>query len=354
MAVSPRRMNAALIVRNEILKLIWRYPEQSISLPTSKQVAEQLDVSQRSVLREYKRLTQQGWIYSIHGVGTFSCPRTNDRYATTSKRNIALGFNHGYSYIIDYTHWAIMSFVGLKLFGNPVFAMPRLCTLSVSSVDDIYDEIRRWKYDGIVWDMPSPNVLAALERLKADGVSVVTVFEKNPNISRVTVDYPATGYKIAELMFKEGKRRIWWGLAEERDRRQLPGIQEAYSKHGFVLDDDCVFADVDKFKNALSKVIRSGELPDGIFFNGNEFSVLHQKFEDNGLFERCLIASDRGRGDVAGLDDESEFNVSNRILYHYPLMEMSKAAVKLLKKQFDDPSSPPEEIKMAKDVVLSV
>ena len=43
MAVPTRRMNAALIVRNEILKLIWRYPEQSISLPTSKQEAEQFD-----------------------------------------------------------------------------------------------------------------------------------------------------------------------------------------------------------------------------------------------------------------------------------------------------------------------
>lgn len=323
-----KETGASLLVRHEVVRLIQEARGQSIRLPSSTEMARQLSVSQRTVAAEYKRLTDENWIYGIPGVGTFTKPNREYFYREAEHiRNIGIGIGNGLYYAIPRPLWEAQMQCGLKLY-NSLKAQPHPVIFTNTNSRDFHSLLKAGHYDGLLWLQPSPAVEESLRQLHKEGMPVVTLFHESDSLPAVTADYAATGEMLTEALFRKGCRRIWWLMNERYFQKFRPGIEAVYRREKLPLEEICFFDSPERFVVEFQAALQHNCPPDGVYMNWPRYC--HNRLPagwrgDNP--EQCLWCFDEtvlsAMPDLRGIS------------YRYRTEEMAAEAVKLLWSQIN-------------------
>lgn len=323
-----KETGASLLVRHEVVRLIQEARGQSIRLPSSTEMARQLSVSQRTVAAEYKRLTDENWIYGVPGVGTFSKPNRQYFYREAEHiRNIGIGIGNGLYYTIPRPLWEVQMQCGLRLYDS-LKAQPHPIQFTNTNSRDFYSLLKAGHYDGLLWLQPSSMVEEALRELHREGIPVVTLFHKSDSLPSVIPDYAETGTMLTEALFREGRHRIWWLMNEHYFQMFRPGIEAVYRREKLPVEEIRFFDSPERFVAEFESALRNGVPPDAAYVNWPRYC--HNR----------LPAGWRGDdpGKCLWCFDETVLSAIPElrgIAYRYRSDEMAAGAVKLLWNQID-------------------
>ena len=309
-----KETGASLLVRHEVVRLIQEARGQSIRLPSSTEMARQLSVSQRTVAAEYKRLTDENWVYGIPGVGTFTRPRREYFYREAE-------------HIIPRPLWEAQMQCGLKLY-DTLKAQPHPVIFTNTNSRDFHSLLKAGHYDGLLWLQPSPAVEESLRQLHKEGMPVVTLFHESDSLPAVTADYAATGEMLAEALFRKGCRRIWWLMNERYFQMFRPGIDAVYRREDLPREEIRFFDSPERFVAEFQTALRENRPPEGVYMNWARYcrNRLPEGWRGDDP-AKCLWCFDESM--LSAMPD------LRGITFRYRSEEMAAEAVKLLWDQID-------------------
>lgn len=323
-----KETGASLLVRHEVVRLIQEARGQSIRLPSSTEMARQLSVSQRTVAAEYKRLTDENWVYGIPGVGTFTRPRREYFYREAEHiRNIGIGIGNGLFYAIPRPLWEVQMQCGLKLYDS-LKAQPHPIQFTNTNSRDFHALLKAGHYDGLLWLQPSPLVEESLQKLHRDGMPVVTLFTESGSLPSVVADYAETGAMLTDALFRKGCRRIWWLMNERYFQMFRPGIDAVYRREDLPREEIRFFDSPERFVAEFQTALRENRPPEGVYMNWARYcrNRLPEGWRGDDP-AKCLWCFDESM--LSAMPDLRE------ITFRYRSEEMAAEAVKLLWDQID-------------------
>jgi len=258
---------AGLWIRFEVMNAIYHNPLRPEKLPSAAELAEKFDISDRTVVRELKKLAAEGYVTSRQGIGTFTNPKTIPFLADgPGQKIIGIICGDGRNLFEDYPIWAFLSFAGLALM--PDIGHPRCTTLTVGGPEPVYQEVCALGLDGLIWIWPPPELFPVIRKLQRQGLPVVTIMNKVPGIPCIKSDNLKAGREMAKRLDEQKKSFVLWCAFDPVCREQLDGARQFYRERRIEPPRFLEVADWAECQETLTTLIGQNQLPDAVYVHG--------------------------------------------------------------------------------------
>lgn len=279
-----------LRVRYEVVTAIYHSPSHPVKLPSAAEFAKKLHISQRSVTRELKKLSDEGLITGERGVGTFTKPSAIKFLANAPGRKIIGIINRdGRNLFADNTSWSIMSYAGMAM--TPHIGHPRHIELSGSGTDFVFKELSSLSLDGIIWLFPPEEMTEAIQKLHQSGIPVISVMDKIPGIPFIDIDNKQLGETVAQFLLDMNKHKTLWCSFSPSMEKQVNAAIAYLEKHNVKTSSSAIVNNWAECEHKLKQDLAAGDVPEAIFVHGEAAYPILGIFEKYGIdpYRNCCL-----------------------------------------------------------------
>ena len=261
-------------IRKYVVAQLSKAGPRPMRLASSRDLAKRFNVSRPTVNRALKDLLDDGYLSVKKGIGMFTNP--GKFYNPQGAKLIGFLSGDGKAAFITRLHWEFGVFASVLQSHDERYLLQNCFLVSpLDKPDDILKEMQALGLDGLIWILPAPEILPAIQRLKASGMPMIAISinEWTPGISNFHYDFAANNQHAAELMFDEGRRTPALVLPTKcNDRRFLDeaayGFKKAFEIRKIPFNESSIIRleceDVDSFASAIGRL-----KPDALLFNMN-------------------------------------------------------------------------------------
>lgn len=293
-----KKGESKLQVRFEILNLLFRNPQESIKIPSARELADKFDLARCTVALELKKLAEEGYLIGKRGSGTYTNPKQmEDCKYLSRKRIVGLMLGDSRRFYLGYPAWAMQSYFGLNI--CLTIGFPRILTLTSPGNPELsLKEIESAGVDALVWMYPDEQLKSnrILERLHRKGMPVLSVCGAPGKFPCITIDFEDAGRKIAAFLLEENRTRIVWDYAERDPLTaiQFKAAQACFREQGKTMDCHWNNADLPEFFAELELRCAAGDVPDAVICHGEHLTAIRGILRKCGVDERkqCRLIAD--------------------------------------------------------------
>ena len=285
-----------LKIRHAIIRLLYDNPTVSARVPSTRQLALEYKLSERTVASELKKLREEKWIITRRGSGIFTNPNmANFQHHHIGHKIIGILIGDSRVLINDYTNWAIQSYCGLDL--CPLVGHPRNVILSSNSPENIYEELRSQNFDGLIWGFPPENMHKHLVKLLRNGLPVIAVYAEVPGIPCLLFDNEAIGREMGRLLIQEKRRRLFWcSINSINPQMQMSSCLDFMKENASYKFESYDFRSIHTCADEFDQMIASGVIPDAVYAHGEYLFTVLQLMKKHGLdpVSQCRVICEGG------------------------------------------------------------
>jgi len=300
MGRKPKRANdepsETLKLRHFIMNLIYRHGQNSIMIPSSRQLAASFGVARSTVQLALEQMVKDGFLFGKPGIGTFTNPARAFTFSGEEPPPlIGLLWGDGRNFFYDHCTCCQLAALGTRLTENGWNI--RNVQLAASSEKDLIPELLDLHVDGLVWCYPRPEYAKELEKLSKQ-LPLVTVslpmFEFN--VAGVSSDFKTVGRQLGKELSEKGRRRLFFAVSGVKLISCLDAVRDPV----FKFDEKVVSGAPIAFDDELGKAI-SEFAPDALFVNGRQAKAALALLRKERI-ENCLVVALQ---DIAGCQEFS-------------------------------------------------
>ena len=213
-------------------KLLEKGSRKGDRFPSENELSAQYGVSRHTVRKALSILEQEGFIYAVHGKGTFC---TGTKRQNRSSRNVAVVM----TYLSDYIFPRVIEGIDRVLTGEGYSIILKNTKNSSSAEGRCLEELLEKDIDGLIIepsksDLFSKNI-ALFEKLKEQGIPYVLIQGKPAQLEdapSVVMDDEEGGYLLTRHLISKGRRQILGifkaddSQGRERHRGYVRALQE--------------------------------------------------------------------------------------------------------------------------------
>lgn len=253
---------AYMRIRNYAIDLISKSPDREEKLLSERELCKVFKVSRTTVRNALKDLTQEGFLTSLHGKGTFTNPKKAPFNPFQSRNCYSIGIIWANGKCVYYSHhsWNMINSCAQVVVNNG--HLLRFLNLAHSN-EDIVREIELLNIDGIIWMLPPPEAAGIIDALKTSGIATVAVnrsFDRK-DINYVKLNTFSYGYLGASRLLQDGhKKIIYAALANEKEteRAMYEGFIQAHKDFGIEYDQRLALNSGKNLRYDFGKMIELG------------------------------------------------------------------------------------------------
>ncbi len=295
--MSDSSISEYMKIRRYMMNEIYRANGQSVQVPTILELSRKFKVSRPTVSKAMKALTEEGYIIGKRGIGSFTNPKFKMPLSSPLEKNVPLvGILMGDGMGVHYSSYCS------RLLGALLNHLPylpsyiHLVSLSVSDPDQVYEEIRNERLDGLVWHNPEPQNFEVCRRLRSEGMPLVLGGCHCDGISSVDFDFEDAGYQCGKILYRKGCRNVVfypnvfpWSL-------EANGLLRAYREEGIVLNENLFLKDCYTAHEKIRDILSYGIPVDAIYgqmltYNPIEDYLLELEPD---IYKRCTLVASGG------------------------------------------------------------
>lgn len=275
-----------LKIRDYIIGIVVRAGQKSVLLPSARDLQSKFNVAMATVVKALNVVRAEGYTIVRRGVGTFTNPQMNS--FGVPMRIVGHFSNRGNDLLQDYSSWSMISLAGLELTKSE-------CMMRQIKFDGAFDaerieaELRSFNLDALLYVGADPVVMAALEKLSADGLPVVTTAHVGV-LPAHCYDIERSSRQVGRILASEGRTRIC-GLISFMHDRFKSGFEHAYREAAANLELRFV-GDLDGLRRELMSWV-----PDCIYISGHYERQVLDLLDKLGIdyHRQCRLVSFRPR-----------------------------------------------------------
>ena len=282
-----------LKIRHYIMNLIYRHPEESVMIPSSKELAKMFGVARSTVTLELKALVAEHYLEGKRGVGTFT--RHLNFVPLCGKMPPLIGLLAGDGKYFYYPHqvWSVLAHCGLELTRNGM----NIRSVNLGGVEngDLEEELCSQYLSGLIWLDTNPSRFPTIRALEQKGIPVTAQIASQgqsaeKDIDACLFDLFSAGIQTGRILLREQKHSLFFLFENEMTREILDGIRCAYQEAGKELTIQSFFWDQpDVFQN-VEKLLRENS-PDALYVHGEHLGTARRILQNlEPTYQPLLIA----------------------------------------------------------------
>lgn len=313
-------LREGLKIRHYIMNLIYRHPDETVMIPSSKEFAAMFGVARSTVTLVLKDLCDEGYLEGRRGIGTFT--RHVNFIPERGRMTPLIGLLAGDGKYFYYPHqvWSVMAACGTELTGNGLNVRP--ITLGGSDDDEISNELLHQYLDGLIWLDSSPRRLPLIRELKSSGLKVIIQLGSNmddnyADIDNFAYDLHTAGRETGRILLAEKRSRLVFVFENPLTASLLSGIREAYDAAGVPLEVSTFdWSQPEVFKEIGERLPELN--PDAIYIHGKHYAsmaeIISQQNIDTGKSCRLIAESHAVDASFSGITLQFPFEQAGQAM----------------------------------------
>ena len=324
-----------LKIRHYNMNMIYRHPEESVMIPSSKELAKMFGVARSTVTLELKALVAEHYLEGKRGVGTFT--RHLNFVPSCGRMPPLIGLLAGDGKYFYYPHqvWSVLAHCGLELTRNGI----NIRSVNLLGVDngDLEEELCSQYLSGLIWFDTNPSRFSTIRALEAKGIPVTAQIASQgqsveKDIDSCRFDLFSAGIQTGHILQGKKRRTLFFLFENEMTREFLDGIRHVYQEAGTELMVHTFFWDQpDVFRN-VEAMLREHS-PDALYVHGEHLGTVRNMLKD--LNSHPLLIAE---GHAV---HEADFH---GILLEFPFEEMGKAIARQMIGRLNGTARPDQKI----------
>lgn len=270
-----------LKIRHYIMNLIYQHPEESVMIPSSKELAKMFGVARSTVTLELKALVAERYLEGKRGIGTFTRHLNFEPSCGTMPPLVGLLAGDGKYFYYPHQVWSVLAHCGLALTEKGINIRP----LNLYGVEneDLGEELGNMYLSGLIWFDINQKRFPMIRTLEAKGIPVTSQVASGgrngfEEIDSCRFDLHSAGIRVGRILLREGRRTLFFLFENEMTRELLDGIRSAYREAGVKLDCKCFSWDQpDVFAQVETEL--EGACPDAVYIHGGHLATVRHILE---------------------------------------------------------------------------
>lgn len=270
-----------LKIRHYIMNLIYRHPEESVMIPSSKELAKMFGVARSTVTLELKALVAEHYLEGKRGIGTFTRHLNFVPVCGTMPPLVGLLAGDGKYFYYPHQVWAVLTYCGLALTEQGINIRP----LNLYGVGngELSEELGNMYLSGLVWLDINPKRFPMIRSLEAKGIPVTSQIASGERdgfegIDCCRFDLYSAGVEVGNILLREKRRTLFFLFENDMTREFLDGIRHAYRDAEIKLDCKCFFWDQpDVFAQVETELEKT--VPDAVYVHGEHLATVRHILE---------------------------------------------------------------------------
>lgn len=204
-------LSETMRLRYYVMNVIYRNPNRSVRLPSSRELATTFGVARSTVQLALEGLIAEGYLASKPGVATFTVPGSISFSLRTEKTPlIGLALGTGDYFFYDQSAWLMLSHMGVSASDRGCnIRMLDNATLTPENITEIIDN--NYLDALLCSNIKSTEVI----RKAAEKIPVVTLgTPRLPGISSVEFDWRPAAEQFRKLLLRENRSRVLLSMAD--------------------------------------------------------------------------------------------------------------------------------------------
>lgn len=226
-------------IRRHVMNLALRAGASSIRLPTIHELARQFEVSNPTVCKALKELSNEGYVTGKPGIGSFTNP-SRHFFVSGVERQRLVGLLARDGMVVHGDRYTTHLMAELMKRITDRLGLVHLFNLGGHDPERVLRDIRNEQLDALVWLSPPEEMNPVLEKLREDGMPVVVCDGKRSASNNVRIDYEGAGREIGERLLAENRGHIVYLPAMGAWGHMLRGIREVYDRAGVPMDEKLI------------------------------------------------------------------------------------------------------------------
>jgi len=322
-----------LKIRRHVMLLSRGSGSNQTRLPTISELCDRFEVSRPTVCKALKELTEQGYIISRRGVGSFTNPAMFNFPGVQRLPHVGLLLQEGMSvYLMNYLGGMLGELIK-QLVAIPVIL--RQINLGSVNQEIIRRDILNEKLDLLVWVGHVDNFFERSQQLRESGLPVIYVDPRWSFPGSVMLNYEEWGYRCGKLLLAENRRKVAFLHNQPGVNRPYDGVRQAFAEAGVTLDENLFFDDSVNALTEIDRLFRYKVPIDAVFnpmLGDNELSELLLKADPESPQKCAIIQSELSCKNQAGFKE---------ICFGVPFEVIAAETVALVKQKLSgDPGYP--------------
>ncbi len=272
---SPQK--EGLKIRHYIMNLIYQHPEESVMIPSSKELAKMFGVARSTVTLELKALVAEHYLEGRRGIGTFTRHLNFVPSRGTMPPLIGLLAGDGKYFYYPHQVWSVLAHCGLELTKQGINIRP----LNLFGVEnkDFEEELGRFYLNGLIWLDINTKRFPMIRALEAKGIPVTAQLASGecdlPEIDFCGFDYRSAGFETGRILCAEQRKSLFFIFENDATREFLNGIRETYRRMGIPLDCRTFLWEQPDVFSAIESELQNNA-PDAIYVHGEHFETMRE------------------------------------------------------------------------------
>lgn len=265
--VIEKKSTKVLKLRHDIISLLYNSHNESIKLPSIRQLALDYGFAKATVQIMMEKLTKEGYIFSKKGIGFFTNPAKGFIFPGLDPLPlVGLIWGDGKSFYQDHFIWQELSSIGLMLTSHKINT--RTLNINSINIENIAEEIIHSKLDGLVWLHPYKKHEDIFEKINSE-IPLVTICNNKffENINGLSFDYETYGRIVAETFILEKRSKVLLAISGEKLLTCLDSFRHTYVKAGIDYQEKLIENNPLIFFNELEEALSSPDPPEVLVTN---------------------------------------------------------------------------------------
>ncbi len=249
-------------IRRYVVGLIGRSGANPTRLPTVAELCESFSVSRPTVCKALKELSEQGYIISRRGIGSFTNPAKCNTLDGQRLPHVGLLLQDGMGVYLTRYFGGMAGELIKQLVSIPVIVQQ----INLGSVEPeiIQRDILTEKLDLLVCVGGVDHDRERCEQLRNSGLPVIFVSSSAPFPGSVRFNSEEWGYRCGKQLLAENRRNVVFMHDRPANNEPYRGIRRAFAEAKVQLNEEFFFEDSLNALQEIAKLLRSGVPIDAI------------------------------------------------------------------------------------------
>lgn len=277
-----------LRIRKYVIDQVIATGRERKRLLSMREMAAMFGVSLTTIQWALKELIDDGYLIAKKREGIFTNPEK--AWVTGKVDVIGVLVADGRQIYFEQPFWGILSGVGLRT--TETRRLLHQVNLFFTKNKGV-DSFQFSQLDGLVWVAPdfAPSDLAE-SFFKSLDVPVVTVFDRRPGCSHVSLDAEREGYEVGKMLLMESRFNPIV-LAANSEVAQLTGLRRAFGESGRRLNEKLILYRHEDATGKFRMMLDVMENPEAIYAVGRLLDEIGSVLEERRLdYDRCRLAGE--------------------------------------------------------------
>ena len=283
-----------LKIRHYIMDLIYRNPEESVMIPSSKELAKMFGVARSTVTLELKALVAEHYLEGKRGIGTFTRHLNFVPSCGTMPPLVGLLAGDGKYFYYPHQVWAVLTYCGLALTEKGINIRP----LNLYGVGngELSEELGNQYLSGLIWLDINPKRFPMIRSLETKGIPVTAQIASGAQrgleeIDSCQFDLYSAGLQVGKILLQENCRSLFFLFENDMTREFLDGIRCAYRNAQVKLNCKCFFWDQ---PNVFAQVENELETtcPDVVYAHSEHLATVRYILKKLGMEVRTRLIAE--------------------------------------------------------------